>query len=333
MRVLVTGIEGFVGGHLEERLARDGHEVWGGTLAAPPPDAGRRVSCDVTDPASVRSALHASGAEAVVHLAARSSVASSRADPAGTYAVNTMGAVNVLEAARLAAVPGPVLLVGSGEQYGDAGSGAGAAGAGDAAAGPRPKDPPERLREDTPLRPLTPYAGSKAAAEAAGLQYALDGGVRVVLTRSFAHTGPGQEPRFVLPALASRLARIARAGGAGELRVGNLWPVRDVLDVRDVAAAYALLLERGASGLVVNVCSGEGLSIGEALEELAGIAGVRVRVVEDPELVRAGEPARLVGDPGRLLALGWRREIPRRRMLEDLWSWWKDREASGEERS
>jgi nucleoside-diphosphate-sugar epimerase len=83
----------------------------------------------------------------------------------------------------------------------------------------------------------------------------------------------------------------------------------------------------------VNVCSGEGLSIGEALEELARIAGVRVRVVEDPELVRAGEPARLVGDPGRLLALGWRREIPRRRMLEDLWSWWKDRERPREERS
>jgi GDP-4-dehydro-6-deoxy-D-mannose reductase len=102
--------------------------------------------------------------------------------------------------------------------------------------------------------------------------------------------------------------------------------VRDYLDVRDVVAAYALLLERGEPGSVVNVCSGEGVPLRELLEQLAAIAGVRVRIVEDPELVRPGEPARLVGDPARLLALGWRREIPRRRMLEDLWSWWKDRE-------
>jgi GDP-4-dehydro-6-deoxy-D-mannose reductase len=102
--------------------------------------------------------------------------------------------------------------------------------------------------------------------------------------------------------------------------------VRDYLDVRDVVSAYALLLERGEPGTVVNVCSGEGVSLGDLLGELANVAGVKVLVVEDPELVRPGEPARLVGDPRRLLALGWRREIPRRRMLEDLWRWWKDRE-------
>ena len=307
MRVLVTGIEGFVGGHLEARLRGDGHEVWGGTLDAPPSGAPRRVRCDVTDPESVREALRASGAEAVVHLAARSSVAASRTDPLGTYAVNTMGAVHVLEAARLAAIPGPVLLVGSGEQYGESG--------GDGL-----------LHEDAPLRPVSPYAGSKVAAEAAGLQYARGGGVGAILTRSFAHTGPGQEARFVLPAFASRLARIAREGGTAEMRVGNLWPVRDYLDVRDVVSAYALLLERGEPGTVVNVCSGEGVSLGDLLGELANVAGVKVLVVEDPELVRPGELARLVGDPRRLLALGWRREIPRRRMLEDLWHWWKDRE-------
>jgi GDP-4-dehydro-6-deoxy-D-mannose reductase len=333
VRVLVTGSEGFVGGHLEVRLARSGHEVWGGTLGTPPAGEPRRVRCDVTDPASVRDALRASGAAAVVHLAARSSVASSRTDPAATYAVNTMGAVHVLEAARLEDIPGPVVLVGSGEQYGDAAGGrrgadAGGAGAGSSSPGGATggAEGPERLREEVPLRPLTPYAGSKAAAETAGLQYARDAGVRVVLTRSFAHTGPGQEPRFVLPAFARRLARIARGAREGELPAGNLWPVRDYLDVRDVVAAYALLLERGEPGSVVNVCSGEGVPLRELLEQLAAIAGVRVRIVEDPELVRPGEPARLVGDPARLLALGWRREIPRRRMLEDLWSWWKDRE-------
>jgi GDP-4-dehydro-6-deoxy-D-mannose reductase len=306
VRVLITGVEGFVGGHLAERLAGLGHEVWGGTFEAPTDGLPRRVRCDVRDLRQVREALRASAAEAVVHLAARSSVVESHADPLGAYATNVGGALNVLEAARETALAGPVLLVGSGEVYGNADSRA-------------------PLAEDAPLRPVSAYAGAKAAQEILGGQYARSYGLRVVLTRSFTHTGPGQDARFVLASFARQLAVLRASGGRGDLRVGNLAPVRDYLDVRDVASAYALLLERGEAGTVVNVCRGRGFALREYLDELIEIAGAEVRVREDPALLREVEIARLVGDPGRLSALGWRPEISPHDMLADLYRYWSER--------
>ena len=303
MRVLVTGIEGFVGGHLRARLEALGHEVWGTALDADAAEP-RVLSADVRDLAAVRGALRASRAEGIVHLAARSSVAGSHADPVETYLTNVLGGLHVLEAARLADLDGPVVLVGSGEVYGD-------------------RESPPRLPEETPLAPLSAYAGSKAAQEALGGQYARTWGLRVVLARSFAHTGPGQDERFVFPSFARLLAAIGRRGGRGRLRVGNLAPVRDYLDVRDVAAAYAVLLERGEGGSVVNVCSGEGFALREYLDELVELAGVEVVVEVDPQLVRAVEIRRLVGDPGRLRDLGWSAERTKAEMLRDLLDYWR----------
>ncbi|MFN2431830.1 MAG: GDP-mannose 4,6-dehydratase [Gemmatimonadota bacterium] len=302
----MTGIEGFVGAHLEARLAADGYEVWGTTLEEPPEGLERRVRCDVRQPEQVRSAFEESGAQAVVHLAARSSVATSHTDPLGTYDVNVGGALSVLECAREAELSGPVLLVGSGEVYGNLASDSPAA-------------------EEQPLAPLSPYAGSKAAQEAIGGQYARTYGLRVVMTRSFSHTGPGQDARFVFPSFARQLARLERAGGRGTLRVGNLTPVRDYLDVRDVARAYALLLRCGAAGDVVNVCSGRGFALRELLDELLELSTAEARVVEDAGLVREVEIHHLVGDPTRLRALGWEPEITPHRMLVDLLEHWRSR--------
>lgn len=306
MRVLITGVEGFVGTHLEARLAALGHEVWGATLEEPAAGRARRMRCDVRDLGEVREALRASAADALVHLAARSSVAESHVDPLGAYATNVGGALNVLEAARLAALSGPVLLVGSGEVYGNAESRA-------------------PLGEDTPLRPVSAYAGAKAAQEILGGQYVRAYGLRVVLTRSFTHTGPGQDSRFVLASFARQLAAIRGSGGRGEVRVGNLSPVRDYLDVRDVARAYALVLERGEAGAVLNVCSGRGFALREYLDEMIEISGTEVQVREDPELFREVEIARLVGDPAALSALGWQPEISPHDMLADLFRYWSER--------
>jgi GDP-4-dehydro-6-deoxy-D-mannose reductase len=306
VRVLITGVEGFVGGHLAHALAARGHEVWGTSLEDPPGGSPRRMRCDVRDLAALRRALSESGAEAIAHLAARSSVVESLREPLETYETNVGGAVNVLEASRLAGLEGPILLVGSGESYGDQGAGA-------------------PLDEDAPLRPLSAYAAAKAAQELIGAQYARAYGLRVVSTRSFAHTGPGQEPRFALAGFARQLAALGRSGGSGELRAGNLTPVRDYLDVRDVVAAYALLLERGERGAVRNVCSGQGFALREYLDELIEIAGVEVEVRQDPALVREIEIERLVGDPGALLADGWRPAIAKHDMLTDLLGYWSER--------
>jgi len=126
-----------------------------------------------------------------------------------------------------------------------------------------------------------------------------------VVARPFAHTGPGQDARFVVPSLAQRL-KLAQRTGAPVVKVGNLEPVREFLHVRDVVDAYVRLLARGQPGEVYNVASGQGLSLEELLFKLAGLVGVRVIPEADPDLMRPADIPHLVGDAGKLRALtGW----------------------------
>jgi GDP-4-dehydro-6-deoxy-D-mannose reductase len=178
---------------------------------------------------------------------------------------------------------------------------------------------PERpRREDDPVAPCSPYAASKLGAEVAVQEAARRTGLRVVVARAFPHTGPGQDNRFVLPALAERLC-LARRVGAPVINTGSLEPVRDFLDVRDVAAAYLALLEAGRPGTVVNLASGTGHRLADLLARLARLAGHRVIPEYDPALARRGDIPHLVGDPGLLQsATGWRPMIPLDQTLQDL---------------
>jgi GDP-4-dehydro-6-deoxy-D-mannose reductase len=246
------------------------------------------VPLELGDAASVASAAE-EAADAVVHLAAVSSSAEALADPVGAWSVNAVGVVRLLEALsrrRAAGLADPVvLLVSSAEVYG-------------------PGDPRPR-RETDPVVPVTPYAASKAAGELAGLEVWRRTGLRVILARPFQHSGPGQAARFVLPAFAQRL-RAAGASGAATVSTGNLAPVRDFLDVRDVVAAYLLLLLRGTPGETYNVARGEGLPLAEMFARLAGMLGAQVEPVPDPALVRRNDIPHLVGDPGKLRrTTGW----------------------------
>ncbi len=311
MRLLVTGVAGFGGRHLVRRLASGaGAEIHGGDRTdrgAVRDDAGLgpllasyRVA-DITDAAAVAAWVREVGPDAIAHLAAQASGADSLLDPAGTYRVNVLGTLHVLEAARVHAPEAPVLLVGSADVYG---SGA----------------PGERLREEAPLKPRNPYALSKASGDALGALYAETYGLRVVRTRTFSHTGPGQRPRFALASFADQIARIDAGLRGPEVRVGNLDGVRDYGDVRDVVRAYEALLLRGAAGQVYNVCTGVGHPLSSLLDLLLSVSGVRAEVVRDPGRVRARDAGHLVGDPSRLRErTGWRAEIPIEQTLADLY--------------
>ena len=310
MNVLVTGADGFVGRWLVPALVAAGHRVTGavgGAGAALPGGAFRpgvdTVPFDLADPGSVEAAL-AGAPEAVVHLAAVASNSAARRDPGQAWLVNAAGTARLLEAAAALRASGRadplVLLVSTGEVYGDA------------LPEPRPR------REDDPCRPVSPYAASKRAAEIAGDEVSRRTGLRVIVARPFTHTGPGQAPAFVLPGFARRI-REAAAGGRREVPTGNLHPVRDVLDVRDVVAAYLLMLERGVPGETYNVASGEGRPLAELFRLVAARLGVDVEPVADPALVRGTDLAYLVGDPAKLrAATGWRPAIPLDRTLQDL---------------
>jgi len=235
----------------------------------------------------------------VYHLAAVSHVGESWADPERTWRVNTEGTLHVLRACLDAGVA-RVLVVGSAEEY-----------------GPVDKDALP-ITEDAPLRPVSPYSASKVGAEFLALQSFLGEGLPTLRVRAFNHTGPGQSPGFLIPALAGRIAA-AEHEGRDEVAVGATDPVRDITDVRDIVRAYRLLVERGVPGEVYNVCRGEGVSVAEVAQQLLALAKRPLRLTVDPELVRPVDVPRLIGSPTKLNeATGWEPEIPLARTLADV---------------
>jgi GDP-4-dehydro-6-deoxy-D-mannose reductase len=314
-RVLVTGARGFVGRHLAAALQADGAAVDGLDLPVAAPDTDpdwlvhrRRLGAagGGDDAARELAACLAAGRyEVVYHLAGQSSAGASFQDPAGTVVANLLGTLELLEALRLLAADGArpplVIAVGSAEEYGAA------------ATTDRP------CREDDPVLPLSPYGTSKAAATQLCGQYHRGFGLPVLATRSFNHTGPGQDSRFVFPSFAAQIAAIEAGRQEPVLRTGDLTPVRDFLDVRDVVAAYRLLAEHGRPGRVYNVCSGSALTIGDGLRILLELAATTVRVATDTDRLRPADIPRLVGDPGALRReTGWRPRHTLRDTMRDL---------------
>src|SRR5262245_39702008 len=206
---------------------------------------------------------------------------------------------------RLAAPKARALLVGTGEVYG-------------------PQAEGTRAQEDAPFRPVSPYALSKAAADAMGKLAHESFGLDTVRTRSFGHLGPGQTTRFFLPSFAKQIAEIEAGRREPRLEVGNLDVVRDLCDVRDVVGAYLALIERGRPGGVYNVCRGEGVSLAQLTRDLISRARVPIRIETNPELVRPADVPYLVGDPSRIESeLGWRSEIKLERTLDDVLNEWR----------
>jgi GDP-4-dehydro-6-deoxy-D-mannose reductase len=285
MRALVTGATGFVGPHLIAHLRDRGDEV-----VVPGDATGTTGSFDITDRTAVHDIFDAQRPEVVYHLAAWSDVGASWRDPIACLRVNVEGTANILDAARASGV-GRVLVVGSSEEYG------------------KIDDDGGRLREDAPLRPVTPYGASKVAASFLALQAWLGGELETIRVRAFSHTGAGQSDRFVVPALAGRIVAAERDNSTS-IKIGARSPVRELSDVRDVVRAYRLLVERGKPGAVYNVCRGTGVSIGEIADGLVARAGGGVTAEVDPALVRPVEVPRLVGDPTKLVeATGWQPEF------------------------
>jgi GDP-4-dehydro-6-deoxy-D-mannose reductase len=292
LKAAITGARGFVGRHLTTHLRQLGEDVVALDLDGEQP-------VDVTDAAAVRARVASAAPDVVYHLAARTHVGESWDTVDAVRAVNVDGTAHVLTACAEAGVR-RVLVVGSAEQYG------------------RVDDPSVPVNESTPLHPISPYARSKADAEALALEAARVDGLDVVCVRAFNHTGPGQSPRFLVPAIAARIAR-AEHDRDDDIAIGNLDPVRDYSDVRDVVRAYRLLIEHGESGVVYNVCSGRGVSVAEIARELVARAARPLRLTADPSLARATDVPVLVGDATRLVgATGWEPQIPFDRTLDDV---------------
>ena len=294
------------------RLLQEGHEVVaavrpGHTLqegrnpSAPWIDHVRTIDLELCNDASVQEAL-ADRYDAVVHLAAVSSGTEARQDTSQAWEVNAVGTARLAEELgrqRAAEHADTMLLLAStAEVYG---------------AGPaRPKV------ETDALRPCSPYAASKLAAEIAVLEVHRRTGLRAVVARAFAHTGAGQDRRFVVPAFVQRLLTAKRIG-APVVKVGNLDPVREFLHVSDVVDAYRRLLEQGEAGEVYNIAKGEAMSLAELFHLLADIVGHRAIPETAPELVRPIDIPHLVGDASKLRQLtAWEARVALRETLAEV---------------
>ncbi|HEY4378566.1 MAG TPA: GDP-mannose 4,6-dehydratase [Acidimicrobiales bacterium] len=298
MKALVTGAHGFVGHHLMAHLHEAGDHVIGVD----------RVSggIDITDAAAVLNLVQEVAPDVIYHLAGWADVGASWKSPVQAFRVNAEGTLNVLGAATEVGVE-KVLSVSSADVYG------------------KVTTDELPLTEESPLRPASPYAASKVAADYLGLQAWLGRGLPVLRVRAFNHLGPGQTDQFVAPALAHRIAQ-AEVDGTDVLTVGDLSARRDFTDVRDVVRAYRLLVLHGEPGEVYNVCSGKDLAVQELADKLLAMARRPLRFEVDPELLRPVELPVLRGSYDRLTAVtGWRPEISIDRTLADLLADWRSR--------
>ncbi len=264
---------------------------------------------DITLPGPLQSALQQARPDAVYHLAGQANVGDSWKDPAATFAVNANGTLNLLEAARSLPTVPRVLVVCSAEVYGSV----------------RPHDLP--LTEDAPLRPTSPYAVSKVAAEFLAVQAHLGFGTPTIRVRAFNHIGPGQSDGFVVSALAKRIAEAER-DHLHQIVVGNLSTRRDFTDVRDVVRAYRLVIERGDDGAVYNVCSGVDQSIEEMAHRLLRLSTADLELVVDPDQQRKVDVPILRGEALALrVATGWLPQYHLDTTLREVLEFWRAKVA------
>lgn len=301
-RILITGASGFVGRHLTPMLQ-----------AAFPDASQHPCTFDVTDAAATNRAVCDIAPDACIHLAGIAAISAARRDPDRAWQVNLHGTLNLARAVLHHASGCHFLFVSSADIYGRSFSGG------------------EPAAETTLVAPMNDYGATKAAADLA-IGALVGDGLHAIRLRPFNHTGPGQSPDFVVAAFARQVARIAAGIQAPVLRTGDLEPIRDFLDVRDVCAAYTACLARAEAlpaGAILNIASGGPRRIGDILEELLVLSKVAVRIESETNRLRPLDIVRASGDSAlarRLL--GWKPEIPWRRTLSDVLDYWRERVIS-----
>ena len=315
MRVLVTGIDGFVGSHAAEfLLARPGVEVHGTVVDASNLPNIEHVrgklhlhTLNILDRDRVTHLLSEIKPDRVIHLAGQAFVPAAFSDPVSTFQVNILGGIHLLDGTRSLAEKGTqratLLIVSTGEVYG--------------------KVARLPITEECPIAPNNPYAASKAAIDIVARQYHESFGLRVIVARPFNHVGPRQSPVFVCANFARQIARIAAGQQEKTIHVGNLQAQRDFTDVRDVVRAYWMLLEHSQGG-VCNVCSGSPVAVGDILHSLIKIAGTDVNVVSESGRLRPYDVPVVYGSNEKLQALtGWKPAIPLEQTLRDVYEYWR----------
>ena len=306
MHALITGVGGFVGGHLARLLLKTVPDIklHGTVLEAPSPDMASILHChqmDLKDYDAIYSLLQAIRPDYIYHLAAQAFVPRSFEDPWETMENNIRAQLNIIQACLALNLQPRILVISSAEIYGTV----------------KPEELP--LAEDAALRPSNPYSVSKVTQDMLGLQYHISHHLPIMRVRPFNHIGPGQSDRFVAPAFAMQIARIETGQQDPIIYVGNLSPKRDFTDVRDIVRAYQLVMEKGAPGAVYNIASGTTYSIQQLLDTMLSYTDADVEVRVDESRLRPVDNPIVQGDATRLRHdTGWAPTISFEQTLRDV---------------
>ena len=319
MRVLITGITGFVGSHLADYILANHPEVaiYGLVRWRSPMDNVKHISAsklnlyygDLTDLSSLIGILKETSPDVIFHLAAQSFVPTSFNAPIDTLQTNIIGTTNLLEAVRISGVDPIIHICSSSEVYGQV------------------TEDEVPIKEDCPLRPASPYAVSKVGEDMLAFQYWLSYGIKTIRTRMFTHTGPRRGKVFVVSAFARQIALIEKEKQEPVLRVGNLESIRTFSDVRDAVRAYWLLVNKCKPGEVYNVGGSRTMKIRQMLDMLLALSPVRdrVEIKVDAKLLRPSDVTLQIPDCSKFEKLtGWKAEIPFEKTLKDTLDYWRE---------
>ncbi|MDD3776874.1 MAG: GDP-mannose 4,6-dehydratase [Actinomycetota bacterium] len=309
MNIIITGAAGFVGRHLARLLLSRNHSIVGIDINQDHGLGFPIQGVDLTKQQQVDQLIKQVKPEGIFHLAAQASVSYSWQNPVDTFRTNVFGGINLLDSVKKFSPGARVLMVCTAEEYGQ---------------------PPchQAIDEQFPLNPQNPYAISKAALDFFALTYSQAYQLQVLVTRSFNHIGPGQSDRFVCSDFARQIACIEQGCADPVIKVGNLEAYRDFLDVRDVAAAYSVILAQGRQGEPYNVCSGQKIKIAEILNILIGLSSARqdIKVEIDPNKFRPIDIPSIYGDNRKLKQdTGWQPQYDLITSLSDTLNWWREK--------
>lgn len=301
MKILITGIGGFVGPYLKKLFEENNHEVFG-IERTKKNDESAIFYGDILDERFIEISLREAQPDYIAHLAGFSSVRNSFDGSELCMKVNVQGTENILKAAKKQKKRPRILTVTSAEVYGE------------------PKFIP--ITEEHPLNPSSPYGKSRLEQEKLIGTYTND--LEIVIVRSFNHTGPGQKPNFVIPNFIQQIVEIEKGQKDPQLSVGNLSAIRDFTDVRDVVRAYHLALQKGKSGEKYNICSGTGYGIQEILDYLIQNSQCHISVQQDENRIRPSDIPKLIGSNMKFtLNTGWKPTINLWQTLNDMLHWFR----------
>ncbi|MBO8125739.1 MAG: GDP-mannose 4,6-dehydratase [Firmicutes bacterium] len=313
-KALITGITGFAGSHLADYLLKHTDcEVYGTVRWRSKrqnirhlQDKVTLLECELKDATSVDELIERVRPDYIFHLAAQSFVPTSWHSPTDTIVNNITGQLNLFEAVREYQPEAVIQIACSSEEYGLV----------------YPSEVP--ITEESPLRPMSPYAVSKIAQDFMAYQYYQSYGLKTIRTRAFNHTGPRRGEVFVCSNFARQIAEIELGLREPVVYVGNLEARRDFTDVRDMVRGYWLAVTKGEPGELYQLCSGRAWSIREVLEFLVDFSGVKIEVQEDPERMRPSDVPLLLGSYEKFeKQTGWSPEIPFEQTLADLLVYWR----------